>query len=233
MFNLYRWLNITVDELDKFNRDMGLYLQGVLLDIGCGEQKRFFDKVDRHIGLDYPGAIRINSQLSAFDTDVFGDALSLPFKDGSFDCAVALTVFEHLKNPFIAAKEANRILKKRGIFAITVPFTHRMHSDPYDFYRFTTYGLRHILESAGFEVLEIKNGGGMWKAIAARLSGYIYSDILGLGYGVDDLNVRPKKYLLPIFAPLIFIIVLIGRILDKLHYVDKDSLVYYALCRKR
>lgn len=86
-----------------------------MLDIGCGERKRFFDKVDRHIGLDYPSTIGINSRLSVFDTDVFRDALSLPFKDNSFVCAVVLTVFEHLKNPFIAAKEANRILKKRNI----------------------------------------------------------------------------------------------------------------------
>jgi hypothetical protein len=113
-----------------------------------------------------------------------------------------------------------------------VPFINRIHLAPFDYFRFTVYGIRHILETAGFTVAKIMDGGGMWKAIGARLAGYLYSDILGLGYGIDDLEVKPKKYLLPIFAPFIVLIVVVSLFLDRIHCVKKDTLHYYVLCSK-
>ncbi|MBU1869486.1 MAG: methyltransferase domain-containing protein, partial [Candidatus Omnitrophica bacterium] len=204
-----------------------------LLDVGCGiKQDIFKPKVKRYIGLDYPDSSRVNERLEINKNDVFGTALNLPFKTNSFDSVVALSLFEHLPDPQCAANEAFRVLKNSGYFALTVPFMNRIHLAPYDFFRFTVYGIRHIVESAGFKVIKVEDGGGMWKMIGARLAGYLYSDIMGLGYGVSDLDVKPKKYLLPVFAPLIVFIVLICRLLDKLHCVRKDTLHYYVLCQK-
>lgn len=233
MASVVRWFNIIVYDLDLFNRDIARHISGRLLDIGCGrKQEMFLTLVDRYIGLNHPSSSLINREDARYKTDVFGDALRLPFVDRSFDSVLALSLLEHVPEPQQVLNEAYRVLRKGGVFAATVPFYNRIHLAPYDYFRFTEYGIRYLVEQAGFKVVGIRNGGGMWKSIGARLAGYIYSDILGLGYGSDDLQTRPKKYLLPFFLPVIALIVIIFRGLDKLHCVDKDTLHYYILCRK-
>lgn len=228
-----RWLNIICDDLTRFSEDISQHVNGLLLDVGCGiKLESFKPKVKRYIGLEYPDSSRINDRQQVNKNDIYGTALDLPFRDASFDTVVALSLLEHLSDPQRAVNEAYRVLKRGGTFAATVPFMNRIHLAPYDFFRFTIYGIRHIVETSGFEVIKIEDGGGMWKMLGARLAGYIYSDILGLGYGVSDLEVRPKIYLLPLFAPLIILIVFIFRLLDKIHCVKKDTLHYYVLCRK-
>ena len=230
---LMLWFNITVSDLDAFNRDICGHLTGRLLDVGCGRKQELFPPVvERYIGLNHPSSSHINRQDEVYESDVFGDALFLPFRECSFDSVVALSLLEHLTDPQGACDEAYRVLKKGGVFAVTVPFINRIHLAPYDFFRFTEYGIRHILEKSGFRVIKLVDGGGMFKCIGARLAGYLYSDIMGLGYGSDDLATRPKKYLLPFLLPVIALIVCVFRLLDKLHCVKKDTLHYYVLCRK-
>ncbi|MBI4335767.1 MAG: class I SAM-dependent methyltransferase [Candidatus Omnitrophica bacterium] len=227
MNKLLRWFNIAVDNKDRFNEEISSFVSGIMLDIGCGQKQEILRAgVRSYIGLEYPPARKINNKLSDTDADIFGTASSLPFKDASFDSVVALHLFEHLPDPPRAAAEVWRVLKEGGFFGVTVPFMHRIHAEPCDFFRFTPHGIRAVLEEAGFSVVKTLSGGGMWKVIGARLSGYIYSDLLGLGYAVDDLKVRPKRWLLPFFIPLIAAVVLVTRILDRAHYIDKDSLGY-------
>lgn len=227
------WFNIIVHDLEKFNKDIAQHLHGKLLDIGCGKKQEIFKKrVKSYVGLENSSALKINQGKSSSDADVFGDAADLPFANKEFDCVVALSLLEHVPDPQRTVNEAHRVLKKEGIFAVTVPFMNRLHFAPHDYFRFTEYGLRYILEKAGFKIIKIENSGGMWKMIGARLAGYLYSDILGLGYGQDDLKVKPKKFFFPVIAPIIVIIVIIARCLDKLHNTKKDSVLYYALCKK-
>lgn len=44
-----------------------------------------------------------------------------PFADGVFDAVVSFGLFEHLENPFHAAREVARVLKKDGLFIMAVP----------------------------------------------------------------------------------------------------------------
>lgn len=50
-----------------------------------------------------------------------GDALNLPFKDGSFDRIICSEVMEHVVDDDLACRELSRVLKKNGRIAITVP----------------------------------------------------------------------------------------------------------------
>jgi SAM-dependent methyltransferase len=50
-----------------------------------------------------------------------GDALNLPFKDGSFDRIICSEVMEHVGDDDLACRELARVLKKNGRIAITVP----------------------------------------------------------------------------------------------------------------
>lgn len=228
------WFNITIADIDAIHREIATHLHGKLLDVGCGQKQEVFKPyVKQYIGLDNPKTLSVNHTTDNCEADVFGDAMKLPFKKNTFDCVTALSLYEHLPDPQKAAHEAYRVLKKGGTFALLVPFMYRLHTAPYDYFRFTEYGLRHILETAGFKVVKIEGNGGMWKMIGARLAGYFYSDLAGMGYADDDL-IAPKRraYLLPVVLPLIAIIVILARFLDKVHCVKKDNSLFYAICTK-
>jgi SAM-dependent methyltransferase len=52
---------------------------------------------------------------------VKGDALDLPYSDGTFDCVIASEILEHVPEDDRAIAELVRVLKPGGSLAITVP----------------------------------------------------------------------------------------------------------------
>ena len=56
-----------------------------------------------------------------------GDACQLPFRNGAFDGAAALWMLYHLADPVTAVREAHRVLRPGGLFAVTAP---SRHNDP-------------------------------------------------------------------------------------------------------
>ena len=57
-------------------------------------------------------------------------------------------------------KEIARVLKPGGYALIAVPMFIQHHEEPYDFQRFTKYGLNNLASHADFEVVWIKPRGG-------------------------------------------------------------------------
>ena len=97
----------------------------LVLDIGCGSG-RFADIVSTMggttIALDYSNAIdaakdNVNNKNVLF---IQGDALSLPIKNEVIDFSYSIGVLHHTPNPKKGVEEAYRVLKKDGIFAISV-----------------------------------------------------------------------------------------------------------------
>lgn len=52
---------------------------------------------------------------------LLANAEKMPFKDASFNTVVSNSTFEHITNDFKAVSEVSRVLKKNGLFFITVP----------------------------------------------------------------------------------------------------------------
>ncbi len=50
-----------------------------------------------------------------------GDALALPYADGTFDCVIASEILEHIPDDDAAIAELVRVLKPGGALAVTVP----------------------------------------------------------------------------------------------------------------
>jgi SAM-dependent methyltransferase len=84
------------------------------------------------------------------------DLASIPVEDGRFDYVVFNQVLEHLPNPSRVLCELNRVLKFGGQMICSAPLFYEEHDAPYDFYRYTQYGLRHLLEEAGFEIIRFE-----------------------------------------------------------------------------
>lgn len=88
-----------------------------VLDVGCGSGAfaHSFDGV--WFGLDRS----IEQLRAAGGRCVLGDALTLPFPDGSFAGVVALYVLYFFEDPVSAVEEARRVLTGGGIFGVCAP----------------------------------------------------------------------------------------------------------------
>jgi SAM-dependent methyltransferase len=103
----------------------------------------------------------INLDLDPSPTvDALGTAERLPFADGALACVVSQEVFEHLPDPWAAAREVHRVLRPGGLFYVQTPFVMGFHSGPHDYWRFTDQGLRTLLEQCAFEVREVGSAVG-------------------------------------------------------------------------
>lgn len=88
------------------------------------------------------------------DVDMVADAHKLTdvFNEDSFDIVFAASLFEHLSNPWIAAEQILKVLKKGGLFYVQTHQSFPIHGYPQDFFRYTREGLEVLFEKASFKV---------------------------------------------------------------------------------
>lgn len=140
-------------------KDVGAnYIKGKLLDLGCGEKpyKLVYDNLcESSIGID----VKICKHEQKY-VDVFASADNIPFEGDTFHTVLCTNVLEHVSNMEKAFSEIARILKRGGYLIISVPFLYPVHESPYDFYRYTIYGIRYQLEHNGFKIEREMTWGG-------------------------------------------------------------------------
>jgi SAM-dependent methyltransferase len=107
---------------------------GVVLDCGAGWRQQVRPNVITTEILRYPS------------TDVVAVGEHLPFRDGAFDAVLSLHVLEHVKNPFICARELARVLKPGGTLYAVTPYVVSVHGYPFHFFNPTPAGLRALFE---------------------------------------------------------------------------------------
>jgi len=132
-------------------------LKGKLLDFGCGRKpyENLFS-VTEYVGVDVveTGHDHKNSKV-----DVYYDGKRLPFNDSAFDSLFCSEVLEHIFNPDEILPELNRVLKPGAKVLITVPFSWNEHEMPYDYARYSSEGIKHLLEKNGFNIIELTKSG--------------------------------------------------------------------------
>ena len=89
--------------------------------------------------------------------EMLPNSYTLPFPDNTFDAVITTKVLlEHISEPAETIKEISRVLKSKGEAFIIAPFAMVIHQQPYDFFRYTEYGLQHLFKKAGFEIIYIR-----------------------------------------------------------------------------
>jgi SAM-dependent methyltransferase len=140
-------------------------LRGKVLDVGCGMQPY---RVFLHAELcDYTGLDREGPYARP---DVIGSVEQLPFDNQTFDHVLSTQVLEHVRDPLSALRECERVLKPGGTIVFTVPGVWPAHEVPFDYWRFTRYGVRSLLEQAQFEQIAIESAGGFWASVGQLLN---------------------------------------------------------------
>jgi SAM-dependent methyltransferase len=108
-----------------------------VIDVGCGAGRHSFEAYRR--GADVIAFDRDAAELRDVDTvlramaeageapssaraeTVVGDALALPYPDGTFDCVIAAEILEHVPADDRLIGELIRVLKAGGALVVTVP----------------------------------------------------------------------------------------------------------------
>jgi len=139
---------------------------GVLLDYGCGGQpyRELFSRfVAQYIGADVAPAAGIKLDL-LFQA---GEPLGLP--DQSVDTILSSQVLEHVPDPQAYVAECKRLLRPAGKLIISVPMQFRQHEKPYDYHRFTRFGLERLLQQEGLKILDLRPCGGAFAMLGQIL----------------------------------------------------------------
>ena len=123
-----------------------------VLDLGCGMQP--YAELFEHcvyIGIDVESSGRRPQDKRA---DRFYNGINIPYEDESFDAVFCTQVLEHALEPDQLLLDVRRVLRPGGRLMATVPFMWGEHEAPYDFRRFSTFGICRTLERAGLTVIE-------------------------------------------------------------------------------
>lgn len=146
-------------------------ITGKTLDVGCGQKpyEKLFGST-QYIGLE----IDTDENRRSKNADFFYDGISFPFQDSEFDSVVTNQVFEHVFHPDRFLREINRVLKVGGILLMTVPFVWDEHEQPFDFARYSSFGLEAMLKNHGFEILENRKSVADIRVIFQLINAYIY-----------------------------------------------------------
>jgi SAM-dependent methyltransferase len=131
-----------------------------VLDAGAGEgaYRRFFthcryETADLAVG---------EQEWNYSNLDYVAPLHDLPIENDTFDVVLCTQVLEHLERPRESVRELHRVLKPGGKLFLTAPMAHPLHQEPYDFFRYTSHGLRSICAGAGFSEIEIEPFGGLF-----------------------------------------------------------------------
>lgn len=181
---------------------------GLVLDIGAADRwiESHLPAGVAYVALDYPATGR---DLYGARPDVFADGAHLPMSSASFDGVVCLEVLEHVPDPSIVVAEIARVLRPGGRAWLSMPFLYPLHDAPFDFQRYTEYGLRRDIQRAGLEVVALRKSGH-----AIRSAGLLFS--LAVAGGAHATGGRIRWLLLPLVAVFVLAINLAAWLLSLL-----------------
>jgi len=184
-----------------------------LIDFGCGDMP-YKSVVEPLVGKYYGVDLEMNP-IADYHID-FDSKTTLP--DGFTNIILSTQVLEHVDSPSGYLEEAFRLLKPGGHMIISTHGYWFYHPTPNDYWRWTSAGLRKVIEAEGFE---IRSFFGIMGLAAS-----------GLQLFQDAICIKLPKFLIPPFA---FIMQLFIRLFDKINKQsqrDRDGSVYVILAQK-
>ena len=186
--------------------------RGHTLDVGCGSRP-YAALFAHYTGLEYD-----RTRYLQTPPEICASAPSLPFVASSFDTVFSSQVLEHVPEPWVMIEEMARVLKPGGFLLVSAPHIWGLHEVPQDYFRFTCYGLQHLAERAGLQVVEVRPMAGYWVTAGTRFCYYL----------------RPfeRRLFGPLLWPVYAAVQWLSWGLDRLHRVDSDAWNYLLVAQR-
>jgi SAM-dependent methyltransferase len=195
----------------------------LLLDVWCGSKpyQELFGLCEQYIWIDYEWSWHNHD---GEEWKIFFDWKVFPFGNEYFDCVVSFEVLEHIFEPNDFLKEINRVLKTHWNLLLTTPFIWDEHEIPFDYWRYTSFWLKYILENNWFEIIESKK----------ILNDLSFLSVLLNNYRCKILNKYfPKFIALPICTIIMIFNNIVGLILKIFPWNDNFYFWNIVYCRKK
>lgn len=185
----------------------------ILVDFGCGDmpyRSVIEPVVGKYLGVD----LSINPKAEHFID--FDSKTSLP--DNYADIILSNQVLEHVDNPSGYLKEALRILKPGGSIILSTHGYWFYHPTPNDYWRWTSAGLKKIVEAEGYKI--------------DSFYGILGLAASGLQLLQDGIVLKLPKFIIP---PVALVMQILIRVLNKVNSQDqrnRDGAVYVVVAQK-
>jgi SAM-dependent methyltransferase len=216
----FNWLAYKINN-EQVAKRLSL-MKGIVYDLGCGRRPYEQDILrfaKKYVGVDW------SNTLHGLNADVVANLNEpLPISDAVADNVVSFQVLEHLSEPQIMLNEAFRITKSGGHIFISVPFQWHVHEEPWDFFRYTKYGLAHLLKKSGFCDVKVESVTGFWVMWFLKLNYQLTKFVRG------PLWIR--RVVLLALIPFWLINQLLSPLLDKYWRAEGETAWYFVTARK-
>lgn len=150
---------------ERYARVLPTLARGRLVDLGCGKAPLldcYGAHVDSVLLADWANSYHENPLL-----DLVCDLNKpLELESDRFDTIVLSDVLEHIAEPNALLGEVARIAAPGARLILNVPFLYSLHEEPYDYFRYTRFGLTRMLEAAGFVEIQVEEVGGPLEVIS-------------------------------------------------------------------
>ncbi|MGF7041543.1 class I SAM-dependent methyltransferase [Mucilaginibacter lappiensis] len=185
----------------------------LLVDFGCGDmpyREVIEPMVGKYLGVDLEMNPKAEHHID------FDSKTTLP--EGYADIVLSNQVLEHVDTPSGYLKEALRILKPGGSLLISTHGYWFYHPTPNDYWRWTSTGLRKIIETEGFEI--------------QSFSGIMGLSASGLQLFQDGIYVKLPKFIRPLFAMVMQTFIALFNKINTQEQRDRDGAIYLIVARK-
>jgi len=191
------------------------HVRGAVLDVGCGSKpyRELFACQS------YTGVEVVVDAKGGDLPDCYYDGKTLPFANAHFDSVVCNQVLEHVFDPDNFLGGRRRITNQGGTLLLTVPFAWNEHEQPWDYARYSSFGLKHLLAQNGFELQgQYKTLGGI--GVCFQLMNAYLFELLHSRSRVLNLLV-----LLTLMVPVTVLGLVLGTLLPRSDSLYLDNVI--------
>ena len=180
-------------ENEEFARGVGA--EDLVLDAGAGDApyRSLFD----HASYESADFQQVDKEYATATYTC--DLASIPVEDQRYDAILFNQVMEHLPEPPAVLDELFRVLKPGGRVIYSGPLFFEEHERPYDYYRYTQFGVRHLFEQAGFVIERLDWLEGFFGTVGYqlnRMARYLPSTPRSIGGGPFAFLLVPAMLIL-------------------------------------
>lgn len=191
-----------------------------VLDAGAGDcQYKFLFEAMNYESADFCQVDKPYGEIT-----YVGDLNHIPVPDNNYDLVLCTQVLEHVTDPQAIVAELFRVLKPGGVIYASAPLFYEEHEIPYDFFRYTRFGLEYIFQSVGFSITQIAPLEGYFGALSYQFD--MASKMLhNQSHKIAEAYGSKNSLLLRFLAPVL------GVLARKFARMDLDYKMPATLCK--